>query len=87
MRRTRSLQVILTVNAVLLAGVLILLASSRPGPDRAAVAVPGIPNAAEQRQQMIDALRDLRGDIRAVEARQREIADLLRSGEVSVQVR
>jgi len=88
MRQHTYLNVILTVNACLLTGVLWTQIASGPPLAQTAAAeqaampeIPrlGIPNAAEQRQKMITALTHLQ---RSVDAQQK----LLQSGKVKVQV-
>jgi len=72
MRRRSYLNVILTVNAALLAGLLWTQVADRPVFAGSAAASsdtgsgpPIVPNAAEQRQKMIDELRTLRAAIDA----------------------
>jgi acetamidase/formamidase len=86
MRQSKYLNVILTVNAVLLAGLLWTQIASAPvlaqdavAQVRATRAVPTIPNAAEQRKKMIDALQEIRQSADATK-------QLLESGQVKVQV-
>jgi hypothetical protein len=87
MRRGTYLNVILTVNAVLLTGLLWtqiasqpLLASTATAQSRTKQATaPVIPNAADQRNKMINALADLK---RSVDAQRQ----LLESGKLKVYV-
>jgi len=88
MRQRTYLNVILTVNACLLAGLLWTQIMPQPPLAQRAVAEEivgpdfprlGIPNAAEQRKKMIDSLTRLQ---RSVDAQQK----LLQSGKVKVQV-
>lgn len=87
MRQSTYLNVILTVNAVLLTGILWTQLASGPAlvPTAQAQTQPpgsggvGIPNAADQRQRMIESLREIKG---SVEATRR----LLESGKVKVEV-
>ena len=87
MRRGTYLNAVLTVNAVLLSGLLWTQIAERPLLDSSAGAqsrtrpagVPTIPNAAKQRDEMIKAIDELRV---AVKAQQR----LLESGKVRVEV-
>jgi hypothetical protein len=87
MRQGTYLNVILTVNAVLLTGLLWTQVVSQPLLDTSAAAQsrtrtaapPVIPNAAAQRAKMIDALNDLKQSVDA----QRK---LLESGKLKVTV-
>jgi hypothetical protein len=84
MRQGTYLNVILTVNAALLTGVLWTQVAERPALSSAALAqsaprADGIPNAAAQRQKMIEALRDLKA---SMDANTR----LLESGKLKVEV-
>lgn len=69
MRQSNYLNVILTVNAVLLAGLLWTQIVGRAPLDTQAVAQTstgsGIPNAADQRQRMIDALNSIKTSVDA----------------------
>lgn len=68
MRQTKYLNVILTVNAVLLAGVMWTQVSDRASLSSEAHAQSsgsGFVNAAEQRQRMIEALNDIKGSVEA----------------------
>jgi hypothetical protein len=86
MRQTTYLNVILTVNAVLLAGVLWtqlasrpLLAQSAEAQVAVAAGTPGIPNAGGQRDQMIRQLDRVNRNIESV-------ARLVEAGRVKVEV-
>ena len=87
MRQAKYLNVILTVNAVLLGGLLWSQVASTTGLSSIAHAqsrtrfVPRtvLPNAAKQRFDMIDAIRDLKSSVDAS-------AELLRSGRLKVEV-
>jgi hypothetical protein len=86
MRQLKYLNVILTVNAVLLTGLLWTQIASQPvltgeanAQTRTQRSVPTIPNAAEQRKRMIDGLQD-------VAKTTAELQRLLQSGEIKVQV-
>lgn len=69
MRQGTYLNVILTVNAVLLAGLLWTHVASAPVFEQSASAQSkegvGVPNAADQRQKMIETLRDLKASVDA----------------------
>jgi hypothetical protein len=81
MRQGRYLNVILTVNAVLLTGLLWTQLSDRPllASDVAAQSVPGIPNAADQRQRMLEAMREIKDSVDATR-------NMLQSGKLKVEV-
>ena len=88
MRQRTYLNVILTVNAVLMGGLLWTQVAATPmfateayaqKRSRLGPPVPTIPNAAVQRDRMLTGLRQVQ---RSVES----ISSLLRSGSVSVQV-
>ena len=80
MRRTSYLNVILTVNALLLAALLWTQVADRPVLAKPAIAEPpSMPNAAEQRQKIINALQDLEQSVS-------ESTRLLESGKLEVQV-
>lgn len=85
MRQRRYLNAMLTTNAILLGALVWTQLAETPGFDRPAVAAPGavqpgpFPNAAEQRAEMIHALKSLQT---AIDAQ----TDLLHSGRVRVQV-
>ena len=81
MRQSRYLNAILTVNAVLLAGVLwtsladttpfvrsaVAQATSRPRPSGLQTPpVPNIPNASAQRYQTINELREIKSILRSI---------------------
>jgi hypothetical protein len=76
MRDNKYLNVILTINAVLLAAVLWLQFS---GPQRAAAQTSGLPDAGAQRRQMIDSLG-------RIERSMAETRSLLEKGKVRVEV-
>lgn len=68
MRQRTYLNMILTVNAVLLGGLLWTQVTSTPLFDQTASAqgakdAVGVPNAADQRQKMIEALRDIKASV------------------------
>ena len=71
MRQGTYLNVILTVNAALLAGLLWSQIAGQPGLAQSASAqtagadktATGIPNAADQRQKVIESLRELNGTV------------------------
>jgi len=83
MRQGSYLNVILTVNAVLLAGVLWTHVAGTPVLNSTANAQSaggtGIPNAADQRQKQIEALRELKVSVDATNK-------LLTSGKLKVEV-
>lgn len=81
MRQRTYLNAILTVNAVLLAAILgALLSDGNPlGPRSATAAGDGFPNAASQRQQIVQAINDMK---KSVEATTRK----LESGKLKVEV-
>lgn len=92
MRQGAYLNVILTVNAVLLGGVLWTQVASHPGLTQSASAQStpsgapvgqahgvGIPNAGDQRQKMIEALRELTASVESSRK-------LMESGKLKVQV-
>jgi hypothetical protein len=88
MRQQKYLNVILTVNAILLAGLLWTQVADRPVLSDEATAQSrtqprqpgvGIPNAAQQRMEMVDGIEDLK---KAMAAQYR----LLKSGELTVRV-
>ena len=88
MRRGNYLNVILTVNAGLIAGLLWTQISGTPLLDRTASAQtrsklgpppPTIPNAARQRDAMLQAIRDLAGSVETTNS-------LLQRGAVKVEV-
>jgi hypothetical protein len=83
MRQGKYLNVILTANAVLLAGLLWTQVAQRPLLAGDAVAqspgVPGIPNAAEQRQKMIEAMRDIKASVDATK-------QAIQGGKIKVEV-
>jgi hypothetical protein len=83
MRQGSYLNVILTVNAVLLAGVLWTQIAGTPVLNSTANAQSaggmGIPNAADQRQRQIEAIRDLKTSVDATNK-------LLTSGKLKVEV-
>jgi len=86
MRQGLYLNVILTVNAVLLAGIVWTQVAGHPTLARSASAQTGpvspnqgIPNAADQRQKVIEGIRDLKT---SVEAMKRTIE----SGKLKVEV-
>lgn len=82
MQPSRYLNVILTVNAVLLTAVLWNGIAERPLLSSTAHAqgVPeGVPNAGMQRHQMIEGLRDVRSQLEATRR-------MLESGAIKVQV-
>jgi hypothetical protein len=79
MRRTTYLNVILTVNAALLTGLLWMQVVGRPlatqamaqgaagdGEDPLGGRSPGIPNAGRQREQMIEAMRRIDDNVAAL---------------------
>ncbi len=84
MRQGRYLNIILTVNAILLAALIWVQITDRPAMVETAVAQStprheGIPNAADQRLRMIEALRDINRRLDRVERR-------LETGEIRVRV-
>jgi hypothetical protein len=84
MRQGSYLNVILTVNAVLLAGVLWTHVAGTPVLNSTAnaqspVGGTGIPNAADQRQKQIEAIRELKVSVDATNK-------LLTSGKLKVEV-
>ena len=85
MRQGTYLNVILTVNAVLLTGVVWTqvvntpLLSGQAAAQSGGSGGSGIPNAADQRQKQIEALRDLKASVDATNK-------LLSSGKVKVEV-
>jgi hypothetical protein len=84
MRQGTYLNVILTVNAVLLAGVVWAHVAGTPVLSSTAIAQSagggtGIPNAADQRQKQIEAIRDLKASVDATNK-------LLTSGKLKVEV-
>lgn len=82
MRQSKYLNVILTVNAVLLAGVMWTQLSDRAAFSSAAHAQSsgsGFVNAAEQRQRMIEALNEIKGSVEAT----RKVVE---SGKMKVEV-
>lgn len=87
MRQSTYLNVILTANAVLLTGILWTQLADRPTLATTALAQSqppgsggvGIPNAAAQRQRMIESLHEIKGSIEATR-------QLLQSGKVKVEV-
>lgn len=87
-KQTRCLNTLLTVNAVLLGGLLWtqladrpLLAGSAEAQSRmtGTSAAQGVPNAAQQREQMIDALRDMKKSVD-------EMKKTMEDGKLKVQV-
>ncbi|HEX7008914.1 MAG TPA: hypothetical protein VF184_02965 [Phycisphaeraceae bacterium] len=83
MRSVRYLNAILTVLAVLLALNLWVTWAATPGGQALSWAEPaqaaGIPNAGEQRKQMIDLLK-------ALNVKVNQLTELVESGKVRVQV-
>ncbi len=84
MRQSTYLNVILTVNAVLLTGILWTQFASRAPFDSTAAAQAdppggGIPNAAAQRQRMIESLNEIKGSVEATR-------QLISSGKLKVEV-
>lgn len=84
MRQSTYLNVILTVNACLLTGILWTHVAGQPALASAALAQSsppglGIPNAADQRQRIIEALREIKG---SVEATRR----VMESGKLKVEI-
>ena len=83
MRQSKYLNVILTVNAVLLAGLLWTQVVGRTWLSSEAHAQSsqgsGFVNAAEQRQRMIEALNDIKGSVEAT----RKVVE---SGKMKVEV-
>jgi hypothetical protein len=81
MRQGTYLNVILTVNAVLLGGIVWTQIAGRPVLEQTATAQvgTGVPNAADQRQKMIEALRDMKTSIDAN-------TKLMQSGKLKVEV-
>ena len=85
MTQIKYLNVILTINAVLLAALVWSQVGAGPGLDAVAsaqTAAPddaGIPNAASQRQQIVEAIRRLDGKVEATNR-------LLSGGRLKVQV-
>jgi len=84
MRQSKYLNVILTVNAVLLGGVLWTHIAGTPVLSSQATAQSpgsgsGIPNAADQRQRQIEAIHDLKTSVDATNK-------LLSSGKIKVEV-
>jgi hypothetical protein len=73
MRRATYLNVVLTINAVLLAALLWSAVAGRPLFSTEAAAqsrtryaeVPNVPNAGEQRAEMVAALKDLKQSVEA----------------------
>ena len=85
MRQGTYLNVILTVNAVLLGGLVWTQIAGQPVLEQTATAQvgretgAGVPNAAEQRQKMIEALRDMKASLDASNK-------LMQSGKLRVEV-
>jgi hypothetical protein len=85
MRQGTYLNVILTVHAVLLAGVLWTQVASGPILEQTATAQVGskegvgVPNAADQRQKMLEALRDIKASVDSTRK-------LVESGKLKVEV-
>jgi hypothetical protein len=85
MRQSTYLNVILTVNAVLLAGVIWTTISGGTALSQPAMAQTGtgsgagVPNAADQRQKMIEALREMKTSVDATRK-------LVESGKIRVEV-
>jgi hypothetical protein len=84
MRQGTYLNVILTVNAALLAGLTWIHVAGQPVLAQTATAqvgreAAGVPNAAEQRQKMIEALRDMKASLDANNK-------LLQGGKLKVEV-
>ena len=85
MRQGTYLNVILTVNAVLLGGLLWTHVASSPILEQSATAQvgakdgAGVPNAADQRQKMIEALRDIKASVDSTKK-------LVESGKLKVEV-
>jgi hypothetical protein len=83
MRQSTYLNVILTINAALLTGLLWTQFVGAPSLTSQALAQTtpgvGIPNAAEQRQRMIETMREIKASIEVTRK-------LLESGKVKVEV-
>ncbi|MCI0677323.1 MAG: hypothetical protein L0Y42_16300 [Phycisphaerales bacterium] len=85
MRQGTYLNVILTANALLLSGMLWTQMAGQPALEQQALAQTaqeggqGVPNAAAQRQKMIEMLRDMKVSVD-------NAAKLLQSGKVRVEV-
>jgi hypothetical protein len=84
MRQGTYLNVILTVNAILLGSLVWTQVAGRPVLEQTVAAQGskegvGVPNAADQRQKMIEALRDMKASLDGT-------TKLLQSGKMRVEV-